>query len=100
MWGAHFQRRPPQALEILLAKLCEIMTRAFGGEAAKNVNVYSFAPWLMTPEQRKEAERAQLVLASKNAAAAHKAKREAEAERVSAEEETEDATTEAECREP
>lgn len=57
VWDAHLRRRPPQAVEILLAELLAVTARVWGGESAKNLTLYSFAPWLMTRAQREEAER-------------------------------------------
>ena len=69
-WEIHFQRYPPgdYLTQTLLAQLCSIVVKALGGDKVGEVEIYDFAPWLLTEnvkearEKQKVAKRQQMVL--------------------------------------
>ena len=55
-WERYIARHPPgedRRLHVLVGHLCAMLARAWGGDKAKHVDLYTFAPWLRSPGEAK-----------------------------------------------
>ena len=50
-------RRPPEAVEILLAQIWLLIARGLGGDKAKHIEMHDVAPWLDNAAARAEREK-------------------------------------------
>ena len=51
-------RRPPEAVELLLAQIWLLIARGLGGDKAKHLEIYDIAPWLDTEHAQMERAKA------------------------------------------
>ncbi len=56
IWNHELARRPPEAVEFLLAQIWLLIAKGLGGDKARDLEVYDVAPWL--DSQAAKAERA------------------------------------------
>ena len=57
VWNMEMRRRPPEAVEILLANILLAVVKLGGGEKAKRLTIRDVAPWLDSAEEKRRRDR-------------------------------------------